>query len=101
MRYFILIVLIFLLINCTNNEQTTLVYAPAELTTEYAKNPSVVDEIHPRLSWVNKASKVNNIESQSAWQIRVASKIGGKYVYGMKKTKYQNGATLRNGAWAY
>ena len=44
------------------------------LTTEHMTNPSTVDELHPRLSWVNevKSEKVRG-EVQTAYRIVVAS----------------------------
>ena len=44
------------------------------LTTEHMTNPSTVDELHPRLSWVNevKNDKVR-AEAQTAYRIVVAS----------------------------
>ena len=47
---------------------------PIRLTCEYMENPSVVDRLNPRLSWINQLSdKEIRGEKQSAWQIRVAS----------------------------
>ena len=46
---------------------------PIDLTCEYLKNPSVVDVIHPRLSWINKADEGERGQLQTAWQVRVAS----------------------------
>ena len=44
------------------------------LTTEHMTNPSTVDELHPRLSWVNEvqSDKVRG-EAQTAYRIVVAS----------------------------
>lgn len=46
---------------------------PDELTCEYMKNPQVVDEEQPRLSWINIAENQENGQAQTAWQIRVAT----------------------------
>ena len=45
---------------------------PAGLTCEYLKNPMVIDNINPRLSWINTDSAFTRGQFQSAWQIRVA-----------------------------
>jgi len=47
--------------------------SPGQLTCEYLENPSVVDEEHPRLSWINVAGEGVRGQSQTAWQVRVAS----------------------------
>jgi len=46
---------------------------PGQLTCEYLENPSVVDETQPRLSWINVAGEGVRGQSQTAWQVRVAS----------------------------
>ncbi|MGK7396615.1 MAG: family 78 glycoside hydrolase catalytic domain [Candidatus Cyclobacteriaceae bacterium M3_2C_046] len=46
---------------------------PEQLTCEYVKNPSVVDQPHPRLAWVNIDPSEARGQEQTAWQIRVAS----------------------------
>ncbi len=46
---------------------------PTNLSCEYMKDPSVVDELHPRLAWVNIASRGERGQMQTAFQIRVAS----------------------------
>lgn len=48
---------------------------PTQLTCEYSKNPSVVDEVQPRLAWINSAEKGERGQIQIAWQIRVFSSI--------------------------
>ena len=45
---------------------------PVQLTCEYLKNPSVVDVLHPRLSWINLAGENERGQIQTAWEIRVA-----------------------------
>jgi len=52
-----------------NNSQLT----PVALTCEYLENPAVVDVLHPRLAWINLAAQGVRGESQTAWQVRVAS----------------------------
>ncbi len=46
---------------------------PTQLTCEYLENPSVVDVLQPRLSWINKANEGERGQLQTAWQVRVAS----------------------------
>ena len=46
---------------------------PTQLTCEYRKNPSVVDVKQPRLSWINIADEGERGQTQTAWQINVAS----------------------------
>ncbi|HKL31554.1 MAG TPA: family 78 glycoside hydrolase catalytic domain, partial [Tangfeifania sp.] len=53
--------------------QLTAKIKPTQLTCEYLENPSVVDVLHPRLSWINHASEGERGQLQTAWQIRVAS----------------------------
>lgn len=47
--------------------------SPVGLTTEHVKNPTAVDEKQPRLSWFNEADARIRGETQTAYQIRVAS----------------------------
>ncbi|SDL38916.1 family 78 glycoside hydrolase catalytic domain [Kriegella aquimaris] len=74
MKYLITIAFAILLTNCNKIQIAVPDIAPVELTIEYSKNPAVIDEIHPRLSWINSAAKENDIKKQTAWQVRVASK---------------------------
>jgi len=46
---------------------------PVKLTCEYLKNPSVVDVVQPRFSWINIAMNDERRQKQTAWQIRVAT----------------------------
>ena len=46
---------------------------PVRLTCEYLENPSVVDVLQPRLSWINVADEGERGQLQTAWQVRVAS----------------------------
>lgn len=46
---------------------------PTKLTCEYLHNPSVVDVSHPRLAWINIAGEGERGQTQTAWQIRVAT----------------------------
>lgn len=46
---------------------------PVQLTCEYMENPAVVDEVQPRLGWINMADEKEWGQTQTAWQIRVAS----------------------------
>jgi alpha-L-rhamnosidase len=47
--------------------------SPTALRCEYLENPSVVDVLNPRLSWVNVVKEGERGQLQSAWEIRVAS----------------------------
>ena len=47
--------------------------SPTALRCEYLENPSVVDVLNPRLSWVNVAKEGERGQLQTAWEIRVAS----------------------------
>jgi len=46
---------------------------PTQLTCEYLTNPSVVDVAQPRLSWINIAEPGERGQTQTAWQVRVAT----------------------------
>lgn len=46
---------------------------PTNLTCEYLQNPAVVDVAQPRLAWINIAEKGERGQTQTAWQVRVAS----------------------------
>ncbi len=46
---------------------------PVNLTCEYLENPEVVDVLQPRLSWINVADNGERGQTQTAWQIRVAT----------------------------
>ena len=46
---------------------------PVTLTCEYLEDPPVVDVPNPRLSWINVANELVRGQSQTAWQVRVAS----------------------------
>ncbi len=74
MKCIISIIFIFFLTDCVKKQQTIPDVVPIELSTEYSKNPAVIDETHPRFSWINSATKENDIKKQMAWQVRVASK---------------------------
>lgn len=50
---------------------------PVDLTCEYLENPAVVDQLQPRLSWVNIAGEGERNQIQTAWEIRVASSKEG------------------------
>ncbi len=49
--------------------------SPVDLTCEYLTDPAVVDELRPRLSWINRAVSGKRGQVQSAYQIRVASAV--------------------------
>ena len=46
---------------------------PSRLTCEYLKDPIVIDTPNPRLSWINTDNDYTRNQSQTAWQIRVAT----------------------------
>lgn len=46
---------------------------PSRLTCEYLKDPMVIDNQNPRLSWINTDPEYSRNQSQTGWQIRVAS----------------------------
>jgi alpha-L-rhamnosidase len=47
--------------------------SPTKLTCEYMENPAVVDVQQPRLAWINIADEGERGQSQTAYQIKVAS----------------------------
>jgi alpha-L-rhamnosidase len=47
--------------------------SPTKLTCEYLENPAVVDVQQPRLAWINVADEGERGQSQTAYQIKVAS----------------------------
>lgn len=51
--------------------------APTKLTCEYLPNPSVVDVLQPRLSWINESSAGKRGQKQTAYEVRVASSERG------------------------
>ena len=46
---------------------------PSKLTCEYLKDPMIIDISNPRLSWINIDLEYTRNQSQSSWQIRVAT----------------------------
>jgi alpha-L-rhamnosidase len=61
---------LFLVFLCTTiKAQIT----PTRLRCEYLENPPVVDVLNPRLSWVNIARAGDRGQTQTAWEIKVAS----------------------------
>jgi len=55
---------------------STLAFAQLEvqdLSCEYMSNPAVVDELNPQLSWINISKTNERNQTQTAYQIRVAS----------------------------
>jgi len=68
-----LLILAALIAACSSNQTSSLIQ-PTKLTCEYVQNPSVVDELKPRLSWINHAAELKEYDQkQTAYQIRVAS----------------------------
>jgi alpha-L-rhamnosidase len=49
------------------------IITPSRLTCEYLKDPQVVDVMNPKLSWINTDPEFIRNQSQTAYQIRVAS----------------------------
>ena len=47
--------------------------SPGNLTCEYLADPSVVDVAQPRLAWINLAEKGERGQTQTAFQVRVAT----------------------------
>ena len=72
MKLFLYPVILLGLLSCTSSDIT-----PTQLTTEYLNNPSVVDVLNPRLSWINQAKEGVRSQSQTAYQVRVASTQSG------------------------
>jgi alpha-L-rhamnosidase len=71
--FLVLVVLVALVVQNRNN-QTIAGITPVSLTCEYLVNPSVVDVVRPRLSWMNKPADADvRGQKQTAWQICVAS----------------------------
>jgi alpha-L-rhamnosidase len=70
MKYFLLSILL----TCTYLVCSAKIL-PTKLTCEYLENPAVVDVAQPRLSWVNIAKKNERGQTQTAYQIRVATSI--------------------------
>ncbi len=64
---------LLLLIILTCLKPTMAKINPTQLTCEYLENPSVVDVLQPRLSWINVANEGERGQFQNAWQVRVAS----------------------------
>lgn len=65
-------ILLLLIFGCEQRHSQLL---PSKLTCEYVKNPSVVDRLQPRLAWVNTADSDFRGQQQTAYQIKVSSKM--------------------------
>lgn len=57
-------------VTCTQMQAQLRVGA---LTVEHMQNPSTVDEVHPRLSWINEADEAARGQRQTAYRVVVAS----------------------------
>lgn len=68
----LLTILLFFVVHCSFSQ-----LIPDDLTCEYMKNPSVVDESKPRLSWINSARSNERSQWQTAYQIKVATSPEG------------------------
>lgn len=64
--YLLIVVLIIGITSCGK-------ISPTKLTCEYMENPAVVDVQQPRLAWINAADEGERGQSQTAYQIKVAS----------------------------
>jgi len=74
MKHLVVLCLAGLLMACFSNKSSNQgPLVPGELTCEYLVNPSVVDVMRPRLSWINVADRDDRGQKQTAWQVRVAS----------------------------
>lgn len=62
---------VLVLLSCQQEQSASL--TPVRLTCEYLVNPSVVDVLHPRLSWINSARPGVRGQYQTAYQIQVAT----------------------------
>ena len=71
MRSILISILFFWVLGCQESQSPLL---PSKLTCEYVKNPSVVDRLQPRLTWVNTTTTDFRGQRQTAYQIRVSSK---------------------------
>ncbi len=67
-----LLIFIAFFVAC-NSKKPYALFAPTQLTCEYLKNPGVVDVANPRFAWINTAPEGTRGQSQTAWQIRVAT----------------------------
>ncbi len=73
MRSKILLSAIFLSIQWSLHLLNASSITPTQLTCEYIDNPSVIDVLHPRLSWINEANGNQKGVSQSAYEVEVAT----------------------------
>ncbi len=64
----LLLLLIPVILGCATEGIT-----PSDLTCEYLRDPTVVDVRNPRLAWINLSVDNERNQSQTAYQIRVAS----------------------------
>ncbi len=72
MKY--LLVLLALVTSCNATIQPSSI-RPISLRCEYLENPSVVDVSQPRLDWINSAAEGIRGQTQTAYEIKVASSI--------------------------
>jgi len=70
-------IILYTVFSCFITQWSFAKLTPTQLTCEYLSDPSVVDVLHPRLAWINKANEGERGQKQTAWQIRVASTIDG------------------------
>lgn len=84
---------------------------PSQLECEYLTNPTIIDELQPRLSWINTAINNERNQSQSAYQIKVASSVSklinpdlwnsNKIISDQSNRIKYNGSTLSSGMDCY
>ncbi len=65
--------IISLIIACFTVKMASAALTPVQLRCEYLIDPSVIDAMHPRLSWVNITEAGERNQQQTAWQVRVAA----------------------------
>jgi len=76
MRKFIVLYLAGLFLSCASDmSKSGGSLSPMQLNCEYLQNPSVVDQLQPRLSWINVAREGERGQVQTAWEVRVASSM--------------------------
>lgn len=94
-RNIIIIGLNLILMQIMVNPLSASAINPTRLTCEYLQNPSVIDVLNPRLSWINEVAKAMKGVSQTAYEIEVATNIeillqGKADLWKSKKVKSTN-----------
>lgn len=87
----LLLCLVVILAHGEKRPQQMCSVRPAHLRCEYLVNPTGIDEVHPRLSWVLDATDQKAFaQQQTAWRVLVAA---------TKEELAQNKGTLWNSGW--